>query len=138
MNKTWSRRRFVTVSSAVSGGIMLTRCATMSALHVVILEGRIRIEFEEHPDLKLEGKGLLLKSSRDPILLVNVGRGSYRAVSAVCTHLNCSIRLSGKVLQCPCHGSTFDFDGNAVRGPAQRPLRTFKTEVSNKGVEVVL
>jgi Rieske Fe-S protein len=136
--RIWSRREFVVVSSVVSGGLGVSNCATMSVLHVAISGGKIRIDFEEHPDLKTEGEGLLLKSGRDPIILVNVGNGSYRAISAVCTHLNCSIRLTGNVLQCPCHGSTFDFDGNAVRGPAQRPLRIYQTEVSDSGLEVLL
>ena len=138
LKRIWSRREFVAVSSVVSGGLGVSNCATMSVLHVAISGGKIRIDFEEHPDLKIEGKGLLLKSGGEPIILVNVGNRSYRAISAVCTHLNCSIRLTGTVLQCPCHGSTFDFDGNAVRGPAQRPLRIYQTEVSDSGIEVLL
>ena len=37
-----------------------------------------------------------------------------RAVSSVCTHLGCRLRLQAKELECPCHGATFALDGEVV------------------------
>lgn len=134
----WSRRKFVACSSVVSGGLALSGCATMSVLHVAILENRIRIDLDKYPDLRKNGSSVLLKSSRDPILLLHMSNGEYRALSAICTHLSCNIRMSGKVLQCPCHGSTFDLDGNAIRGPAQRPLKIYESRRLDGAVEILL
>ena len=45
----------------------------------------------------------------------------FRAVSAVCTHLGCTVNLAGKGFHCPCHGSVFNQNGAVVSGPAPRP-----------------
>lgn len=46
----------------------------------------------------------------------------FRALSAVCTHLGCTVGSQGKGYHCPCHGSTFSADGGNTGGPAPRPL----------------
>jgi len=41
-----------------------------------------------------------------------------------CTHLGCCPQWDAqrRVFRCPCHGSEFDAEGKALRGPATRPL----------------
>jgi cytochrome b6-f complex iron-sulfur subunit len=45
-----------------------------------------------------------------------------RALSAVCTHLGCTVQAKEEGFHCPCHGSRFGPDGAPVSGPAARPL----------------
>lgn len=73
-----------------------------------------------------------------PVVLINLDGASFRALSGVCTHLGCNVRPSGRFLQCPCHGSTYDLEGQVTRGPAEQPLRMFETHRSNGKVEVVV
>jgi cytochrome b6-f complex iron-sulfur subunit len=72
---------------------------------------------------------------------------TYHAVSAACTHLGCTVKYT-KLNQpkqvdtdgakrtinfefhCPCHGSKYYADGTNYSGPAPRPLRCYKLEVS--------
>ena len=49
------------------------------------------------------------------------GEGLY-AVSAVCTHLGCSVARAPNGFACPCHGSKFGVRGDVQAGPAPRAL----------------
>lgn len=50
--------------------------------------------------------------------------GELHAVSAVCTHLGCTVTWNGaeRSWDCPCHGSRFDTEGRVLHGPATRDL----------------
>ncbi len=63
----------------------------------------------------------------------------FRAVSAVCTHLGCTVNLSvdGKGFACPCHGSRFNEQAQVIGGPAPRPLDWFLVVLSRDGRLVI-
>lgn len=61
----------------------------------------------------------------------------FRALSAVCTHLGCTVGRSQEGYHCPCHGSRFDADGTNTAGPAPRPLHWRKIDLSGGGNLVV-
>ena len=62
---------------------------------------------------------------------------SFRAASAVCTHLGCTVNLAGEGFHCPCHGSVFDASGSVVSGPAPSPLTWFELTLSRDGHVVI-
>lgn len=45
--------------------------------------------------------------------------GEIRALSAVCTHMGCTLtyRPAVRDLRCPCHGASFDLSGKLANGP---------------------
>lgn len=57
-----------------------------------------------------------------PALIIGQDAGGLYAFSAVCTHQGCSVRVSGAGVRCPCHGATFDVNGQTPTRPATRPL----------------
>jgi cytochrome b6-f complex iron-sulfur subunit len=62
---------------------------------------------------------------------------SFRAASAVCTHLGCTVNLAGNGFHCPCHGSVFDKSGAVVSGPAPSALTWFDLTLSRDGHVVI-
>jgi len=76
-----------------------------------------------------------------PGILLLVGE-EIRAFDATCTHMGCPV--SGKslntkgVLECPCHGSTFDpATGERISGPAPRGLTPLPFEVRGEEVYIL-
>ena len=65
--------------------------------------------------------------------------GNARVFSSHCTHLGCRINeTEGERLICPCHGSAFDMEGNAVKGPAVRPLRSLDFTIDKETNQITL
>ena len=75
----------------------------------------------------------------ETVAVANVG-GAYYAFHDTCTHRKCSLsdgELDGTTLTCICHGSRFDVTSGAVlRGPAERPLKTFNARVAGDDLQV--
>lgn len=65
--------------------------------------------------------------------------GAYHAISAICTHLGCTVRWipEANQYQCPCHGSVFAPDGKVVSGPAPRPLEWLEIGMSADGQLII-
>ncbi|MFN2594484.1 MAG: Rieske 2Fe-2S domain-containing protein [Actinomycetota bacterium] len=77
-----------------------------------------------------------------PGVLFRTGQDSVEAFSRVCTHAGCTVGFNQQtgLLQCPCHGATFDPKRNAavVSGPAPTPLPSIKVAVDPATRKVVL
>ncbi|HET9518940.1 MAG TPA: Rieske (2Fe-2S) protein [Actinoplanes sp.] len=72
-----------------------------------------------------------------PVIVAQPTRGELVAFSAICTHQGCTVAPAGKILACPCHGSTYDLGtGENTGGPAPRPLAEIAVTVDgDEGVE---
>lgn len=79
------------------------------------------------PDDLPDGSVTFLENER--VFLVRQGN-TYRCLSAICTHLGCTVNRAGKGYHCPCHGSVFDEQGNVKGGPAPRGLAWFQVTLS--------
>jgi cytochrome b6-f complex iron-sulfur subunit len=75
----------------------------------------------------------------DRRLFVVREENDFHVVSAVCTHLGCTVQWKGEKheFDCPCHGSRFQADGSVIGGPAPRPLSWWAVALSPDGYLVV-
>ena len=80
--------------------------------------------------------GKIFRFGNRPGILVRTAEGEYRAMSAVCTHLGCTVqyRDDTKHIWCACHNGMYDLNGRNVSGPPPRPLEGFEVQV--KGDEI--
>lgn len=73
----------------------------------------------------------ILRFGAEPVILVRVADGDFRAFAATCTHLDCIVeyrRQQGDIF-CNCHSGVFDLSGRNVAGPPPRPLAPFRVHV---------
>jgi Rieske Fe-S protein len=82
--------------------------------------------------------GKIFKFGSKPGLLVRMPDGTFRAFSAVCTHLNCTVQYRDDLheIWCACHNGLYDLEGRNVSGPPPRPLETFEVHVQGEDVVV--
>ncbi len=73
----------------------------------------------------------------DRRLFVFNGADGFYAISAICTHLGCTVKRSATGFDCPCHGSRFDANGRVTNGPAPAPLAWYGLSLSPRGELVV-
>lgn len=88
-------------------------------------------------DLK-PNQGVIFKFGSEPGLLIMTPDGKLCAVSAVCTHLDCTVRYRPDLqkIHCACHNGMYDTNGQNLSGPPPRPLRPYRVE--QRGDDVVV
>ena len=133
------RRAFLAAAASAAAGAALSSCASLAPVRVVPVDGAVRVSLARHPALTEPGGVLRLRlpASSQQLYVLALDNGEYAALSPICTHLGCTVNVSGAHLVCPCHGSTYDRSGSVLRGPAERALRRFPTAVTAEGDLVI-
>ena len=129
-NVPQSRRKFITT--------LALACASLGLLWRYLTPSRARrrqvVARATRADVPVEG-ALVFRQER--VALMREGDAIY-ALGLVCTHLGCTVTVTGSGLSCPCHGSRFDRQGRVLKGPADRTLRRLKIEERDGMIEVVV
>ena len=74
----------------------------------------------------------------EPGILIQIAPGDIRAVTAVCTHLQCTVQFDkpAQRMWCACHNGFYDLTGRNVAGPPPRPLTPFTVQVEGDDIFV--
>jgi cytochrome b6-f complex iron-sulfur subunit len=147
------RRDFLLRGGIWAGGVGLAVQATASLRSLVP-----NVSYDAPTTVKLGMPAEFpdgLKFLPDQRLFVFRQGRTFHAISAVCTHLGCTVRaealsqpeestVDGSPLRlthrflCPCHGSRYGGDGGNVSGPAPRPLAWYHLEVAADDGQIVV
>lgn len=111
-----------------------------------VINGQLVLPFSQFSALQTAG-GVVQGTPRGygkPILVIALADGTYAAVDALCTHLQCEVNYQASTndLLCPCHHSRFAVTGEVTRGPDPSgaitisPLRKFSVTSDASGVTV--
>lgn len=85
------------------------------------------------------GSVLMFKFGPSPAMLIHHLNGRWIALTAVCTHLGCTVQYEPGPdrIHCACHGGVYNpYTGANVSGPPPKPLRLFKVVVNPASVKV--
>ena len=63
--------------------------------------------------------------------LLHPDANTFVAFDATCTHQGCPVAYVGPGFRCPCHGATYDQNGQVTGGPAPAPLSKIAVKVTN-------
>jgi Rieske Fe-S protein len=126
------RRQFLVRAAGAAAGAGLPACAPDlgPAPYVNVPEpvgGILSLDVASYPDLARQDGAVIARAAGlpEPLLLVHAPDGSFRAMSATCTHAGCPVGYERPEVVCPCHQSRFDLDGNVTNPPARQGLARY-------------
>jgi Rieske Fe-S protein len=82
--------------------------------------------------------GRIVPAGGKPILLFRTPSGELKALTAICTHLACTVqyRSDRSDIWCACHNGVYNLTGTNVSGPPPRPLTPMEVNVRGDKVTV--
>ncbi len=87
------------------------------------------------------GTAMMFKFGVKPALLIRHAENEWTALTAVCTHLACTVQYdqNKKHIFCACHGGVYDAKTGAnVSGPPPKPLAKFQVAPAQGGLTISL
>ncbi len=127
------RRRFLQTLTAALGAVFLWPARLARA-------GKLAIGLDKLKPLQTVGSSITLKLKGKLVMLIRDGEESVKGFSPICTHKECTVEhtVGAETIVCPCHGSSYDLEGQVLTGPAERPLRRFETSLADGRVVIDL
>ena len=82
--------------------------------------------------------GVIVRFGNKPVILVRNAAGEFRAFSATCTHLDCTVqfRKDMGLIWCACHNGRYDLNGRNVAGPPPRPLDEYRVVIQGEDISI--
>ena len=83
-------------------------------------------------------EGKVFRFGDTPGILIRSKSGELHALSATCTHLDCTVQYKSDIemVWCACHNGKYDITGRNVSGPPPKPLTEYKVIVKDNDIYV--
>lgn len=97
--------------------------------------GVVRVKLGQVNELSVKGSAVYLQGRglAIPVLIIRTEDGRYMAFANKCTHGSRKIDhvpAESRLRCCSIGHSTYDYDGNVIKGMAKGPIAKYATEVS--------
>lgn len=136
--KLSTRRTFLAASGVAATTVALVGCSNEPEQDV--FSGGSLTQALPLEDLAV-GSSVQMAVGANQVLIFRETTDVVHAYSAVCTHQGCIVGVqdngASAPFVCPCHASNFDkLTGEAIAGPAQRPLTRHATAIEDGWIMV--
>ncbi|MGE5350468.1 MAG: ubiquinol-cytochrome c reductase iron-sulfur subunit [Acidobacteriota bacterium] len=83
--------------------------------------------------------GRIIRFGNKPVIVIRTKEDTFKAFSASCTHLNCTVQYRSDLnaIWCACHNGKYDLTGRNISGPPPRPLDEYRTMIKNNEVIII-
>jgi len=136
-----SKRDFL--KHAMSGGIL----AWLAAIFYPILAylNPPKVTGEQVTSVKVgnigdfeDDSGTIFRFGNKPGILIKTKDGEFKAFTAICTHLDCTVqyRQDMGLIWCACHNGRYDLSGRNIAGPPPHPLEAYNVIIKNDEILV--
>lgn len=141
-----TRRGFLEM--LLGGGILATLGAVLYPITKYIIPpaageaklSQLKLDFSR-ADIEAEPKkAKYFKYGRSLGIIYLTDKNELRALTATCTHLDCTVqhRPDLGIIWCSCHNGRYDLDGNNISGPPPRPLEKYVVKETDDVIFVSL
>ena len=149
MAEEMSRRTFLKLTGAVGGALLLTSCKFLDGVKGIpetglpripgawaFADGELVLDLGKLPELESLGGAVRIEGEAlpAPVLVVLGEDGEYYAFQNACTHAGRMIDPAAGTMTlrcCSLSGSTFDYQGEVLSGPAEGPLTSYPLTVED-------
>lgn len=119
----------------IGGGMLgliqsLEGCSAIDLYKTQAINNRVNLPLSLFNDVKF--RLIRVKSEEFDIGVIKLENNAFTAFQLRCTHANNGLVFTGKNFICNLHGSVFSLNGQVTKGPAEKNLEAFITEVSNE------
>ncbi len=99
---------------------------------------QLRLPFKREDIEADPKKAKYFKFGRDLGIIFVTETGALRALSATCTHLDCTVqhRPDLGIIWCSCHNGKYSQDGMNISGPPPRPLTPYAVKEADGAILV--
>ena len=124
------------IGFAGSVAALLEGCSSLPIYKTMVERNQLKIPAEKL--LQANPFLLIRENSLEYDILILKQNEKYQAIYLQCTHENNSLIVSEKKISCAAHGSEFSLNGDVLKGPADKPLKQFKTSMVTNDLIVYL
>ncbi len=124
--KEFFRTSALVLAAAAVGSSFLESCAKTSTTP----QGpsvNFTVDLSQAAFKALNSMGGYAYSNGVVITRISTATDGFIALSQTCTHQGCTIayQATSMIFVCPCHGGTYDANGNVTGGPPTSPVKKY-------------